>query len=89
MRSTARLWGEQSRPFIAVCYGATVTLLALSGWLEGLSWPFFVALGLPAALLARQVIRLDIHDPGLCLRLFKANRDVGLAIGLAILLGRL
>jgi 4-hydroxybenzoate polyprenyltransferase len=44
---------------------------------------------LPAGLLAWQVVRLDIHDPGLCLRLFKANREVGLAVGLALLAGRL
>jgi 4-hydroxybenzoate polyprenyltransferase len=89
MRSTARLWGESSRPFLAACYGATVALLALAGALAGLSWAYFAALVLPAALLARQVVRLDIHDPGLCLSLFKANRDVGLAVALAILLGRL
>lgn len=89
VRSTARLFGDRSRPFLAACYTATVALLALAGWLAGLSWLFFAALALPAGLLARQVVRLDIHDPGLCLRLFKANRDVGLAIGLAILLGRL
>jgi len=87
--STALLWGAQSRPFLAVCYGATVALLALAGGLAGLSWACFAALALPAALLARQVVRLDIDDPGLCLRLFKANREVGLAVALAILLGRL
>jgi 4-hydroxybenzoate polyprenyltransferase len=87
--STALLWGVNSRPFLAACYGATVALLALAGGLAGLSWPYFVALALPAALLARQVLRLDIHDPALCLGLFKANRDVGLAVALAILLGRL
>ena len=55
-------------------------------------WNFplvLMALKLPAALLARQIARLDIHDPALCLTLFHANREVGLAIGLAILLGRL
>jgi 4-hydroxybenzoate polyprenyltransferase len=33
------------------------------------------------------VIALDIDDPALCLRLFKANREAGLAIALAIALG--
>ncbi len=89
MLSTARLWGERTRPFLMVCYAATIMLLLLSGWLAGLSWPFFAVLLVPAALLARQVVMLDIHDPALCLRLFKANRDVGLTVGLAILLGRL
>ncbi len=88
VRSTARLWGEQSGPFLAACYGATVALLGLAGWLAGLSWLFFAVMVLPTGLLARQILRLDIHDSGLCLLLFKANRDVGLAIGLAILLGR-
>jgi 4-hydroxybenzoate polyprenyltransferase len=87
--STALLWGAHSRPFLAACYGATVALLALAGGLAGLSWAYFAALALPAALLGRQVLRLDIDDAGLCLRLFKANREVGLAVALAILLGRL
>ena len=42
-----------------------------------------------AALLAWQVRALDIHNPGLCLRLFRANREVGLAVGLALLIGRI
>jgi 4-hydroxybenzoate polyprenyltransferase len=66
-----------------------LALLALTGWLAGLPWWFYPALLLPAALLARQVVALDIHDPATCLRLFKANREVGLAVALAFLLGRL
>ncbi len=89
VRSTARLFGEQSRPFVLVCYAATVALLLLSGWLAGLTAWYFAAMLLPIVMLARQARALDIHDPALCLRLFHANRDVGLAVGLAILLGRL
>ena len=44
---------------------------------------------LPAWLLARQIRRLDIDDPALCLKLFHSNRETGFAIGLAVLLGRL
>ena len=89
IRSTALRFGERTRPFLTACYAVTVALLVLSGWLAGLSWWFLPALLLPAALLARQVVALDIRDPGLCLRLFKANREVGLAIALAFLIGRL
>lgn len=87
MKSTARLFGERTAPFLTACYAATVLLLALAGWLAGLAIWFYPALLLPAGLLARQVITLDIHDPAHCLTLFRANREVGLAVGLALLAG--
>ena len=55
-------------------------LAALGGW-------FYPTLALPALLLGRQVVMLDIHNPALCLRLFRANREAGLAIAVAILIG--
>ena len=89
VRSTARLFAEKTGPFLAVCYTLTLALLALAGWSGGMSVWFFAAMLLPAVLLARQITRLDVDDPGLCLALFQSNRNVGLAIGLAVLIGRL
>lgn len=89
IRSTALKFGAKTRPFLAACYAVALALLLLAGVLAGLSWWFIPAMLLPAALLARQVVRLDIRDPALCLSLFKANRDVGLAVALAFLIGRL
>jgi 4-hydroxybenzoate polyprenyltransferase len=85
--STALLFGERTRPFLAACYAGCLAMLVLAGWLRGLGVWFYPALALPAALLARQVVRLDIHDPRLCLRLFRANRETGLAVALALALG--
>ncbi len=87
VRSTARLFAENSRPFLMVCYAAAIACIAFAGWLAGLSLVFFAMLLLPAVLLGRQVAMLDIDDPARCLQLFRANREVGLAVGLAILLG--
>ena len=46
-------------------------------------------LALPAILLVRQVVVLDPGSPTLCLRLFRANRDVGLSVVAALALARL
>jgi 4-hydroxybenzoate polyprenyltransferase len=89
VRSTARLLGTQTRPFLALVYAGAVVALAGAGWLAGLAPGFYAALLLPAALLARQVLVLDIHDPAGCLALFRANREVGLAVALSLLIGRL
>jgi 4-hydroxybenzoate polyprenyltransferase len=62
-------------------------LFGLAGWSSGLGVWFVVALALPAGLLARQVVSLDIHNPARCLKLFRANREVGLAFALALLVG--
>jgi 4-hydroxybenzoate polyprenyltransferase len=83
------LFGERTRPFLAACYCATVTLFGLAGWSSGLGWWFVVALLLPAGLLARQVAALDINDPARCLTLFRANREVGLAFALSLMVGTL
>ena len=89
IRSSALRLGDKTRPFLVLCYGLAMGLLALAGWLAGLVPWYLLGLAVPGAMLARQVIQLDIADPALCLRLFKANRDVGLAIAAAFLLGRL
>ena len=87
VRSTARLFAAHTRPFLAACYATAVGLLVLAGALAGLGPWFYPALLLPAAVLAWQVWTLDIDDPAGCLRRFKANREAGLLIGLAFLLG--
>ncbi len=86
--STALLLGPRTRPFLALCYAAMLALLILAGLLARLSPWFLAGLSLPALLLARQVILLDIDHPARCLALFKANREVGLALAFALLLGR-
>jgi 4-hydroxybenzoate polyprenyltransferase len=87
VKSTARLLGNRTARFLAGCYSGVILLLALAGWLAGLGGWFGPALALPAVLLGRQVVALDIDDPALCLRLFKANREAGLAVAAAILVG--
>ena len=89
VRSTARRLAGRTRPFLAACYGATLVLLGLAGWLAGLSGWFAAGLLVPAGLLGWQVATLDIDDPDGCLRRFQRNREAGLAVAAAIALGAL
>ena len=89
VRSTARLFAHSSRPFLSVCFALTVGFLVAGGMLAGLSAWFLLVVIVPAALLGRQVLTLDVNDPALCLALFKSNKWVGLAVALALVAGRL
>ena len=89
VKSTSRLFATRPRRFVAACYAAALAALALAGHLTRLGPLFWVALPLPALLLGLQVRALDARSPATCLRLFRANREVGLAVALALLAGRL
>ena len=80
IKSTALLFGENSRLILAVFFAAAVTLIGLAGWSAGGSGFFALGLAGFAAHLFWQVWRLDIADPALCLRLFRSNRDAGLIL---------
>ncbi|MBP0443451.1 4-hydroxybenzoate octaprenyltransferase [Roseomonas sp. SSH11] len=89
IRSSALTLGERTRPFLGGAFALCILLLALAGWMAGLNPAFLAGLLLPAAHFSWQVHRLDIHAPGLCLRIFRSNRDAGLLVALAFLMGRL
>lgn len=80
IKSTAILFGERTKPMLAAFFAAAVVLIAIAGWLAGGGWIFALGLMVFAAHLAWQTWRLDVSDPGLCLRLFKSNRDAGLIL---------
>ncbi|MDA0785910.1 MAG: 4-hydroxybenzoate octaprenyltransferase [Proteobacteria bacterium] len=88
IKSTARLLGANSRPWIAGFYIVTIALLAVTGWMEALTWPFWVGLAFGAAHLAWQTRTIDFDDAKDCLAKFRANRDFGLIIFAAAIAGR-
>ncbi|HEX7388679.1 MAG TPA: 4-hydroxybenzoate octaprenyltransferase [Acidiphilium sp.] len=88
IKSTALKFGAGTRRFLMVCYAGTILLLLAAFALAGLGWIGMAALILPAALLIWQIVTIDIDAPAKCLALFKLNREVGLLVALAILLGR-
>ncbi|NNE85551.1 MAG: 4-hydroxybenzoate octaprenyltransferase [Alphaproteobacteria bacterium] len=88
IKSTARLFGDRSRPWIAGFFAVALALLALTGWAVGLSWPFYVGLALAAAHGVWQTASADFDDPKNCLARFKSNRDFGLIVLAAIIAGQ-
>jgi len=89
VKSTALLLGGKTRPWIAFFLTVTILLLALTGWLAQLAWPYYAGLALAAAHLAWQVTRVDFDNPRDCLKKFKSNRDFGLLLLAGILAARL
>jgi 4-hydroxybenzoate polyprenyltransferase len=80
IKSTARLFGARTHQALLVFYGLAVVLIGLALTLAGALVPAWIGLAVFAAHLVRQIARLDISDPGLCLRIFKSNRDAGLLL---------
>jgi len=86
IKSTALLFGERTQPMLAAFYAAAVLLIGAAGLMAGGELIFVLGAIAFAVHLGWQVVRLDINDPALCLRLFKSNRDAGLILFAAMLL---
>jgi 4-hydroxybenzoate polyprenyltransferase len=86
IKSTALLFGDRTKPMLALFFIAAVVLIGIAGYLVGAGLIFWLALVAFAGHLAWQIRRLDIADPDLCLTLFKSNRDAGLILFVGLLL---
>jgi 4-hydroxybenzoate polyprenyltransferase len=80
IKSTARLFGSQTRPMLGLFFCLAVVLIGLAGRLAGAAALFAIGLAGFALHLGWQIASLDIADPQHCLRLFKSNRDAGLIL---------
>ncbi len=89
VKSSARRLGAATRPWLFAFYGASLALLALSGALVDLAWPFYLGLAAAGAQLAWQAAAVDIDDAADCLAKFKSNGLFGAMIFAAIVAGQL
>ena len=86
IKSTALLFGPRTKPMLALFYGLAVILIGAAGIAAGAGLVFALGLVGFAAHLAWQIARLDVADPGLCLAVFKSDRDAGLILFAGLLL---
>ena len=89
VKSTARLFGNNSRSWLWRFIVATLLLMTLAVVLALQGRPNLLALGLSLLgiwafgwHMTMQMLRLQIDDPASCLRAFRANRDAGLLVAL-------
>ena len=80
IKSTALLFGERTKPMLALFYAIAVVLIGAAGVTAGAGVIFGFGLFAFAAHLVWQVVRLDISDPDRCLAIFKSDRDAGLIL---------
>jgi 4-hydroxybenzoate polyprenyltransferase len=89
VKSTALRLGRRTKSYLWIFYGVSLLLLILAGLSGGLGfgfWPLLIPVG---AHLAYQIVMLDIDDPDSCLKLFRANREAGGLVFLALFAGAL
>lgn len=85
LKSTAILFGQSTQQMLVAFYTLAVVLIGIAGTMAGGSLIFFGGLAAFAVHLGWQIVRIDIDDAALCLRLFKSNRDAGLILFAAML----
>jgi len=85
VKSTARLFGNESRKWIQGFYAIAFTLILAAGFTEHTGWAFAFVMLLAGAHLVWQVKILDAGNPDNCLRIFRSNRETGALIALAFL----
>ena len=89
VKSTALRFGKRTREWVAGFYALAVLLAGIAMVSAGIGWAGLLCLSLYAAHLLWQVRILDPDNGSLCLRLFRANREAGLLLAGAILVGGL
>ncbi|NVK34444.1 MAG: 4-hydroxybenzoate octaprenyltransferase [Rhodobacteraceae bacterium] len=86
VKSTARLFGEWSKPAIFLLYLGATVLFGLSASVVDAGPAAFVGLAAGLGHLLWQILVLDIDDGDQCLKLFRSNRTYGwfVFIGLCV-----
>ncbi len=88
VKSTALLFRDNSRPWIAGFYAMATALLIAAGLANSAGPVFFAGVALAAAHLAWQTTTVNINDAKDCLAKFKSNRQFGLILFAAFALDR-
>ena len=85
IKTSAITFGRHDLTAIAFCYAATLGLLAWTGWSRGIGWPFYLGLGMAAAIAIYHLRLIRTREPRACFRAFLHNVWFGAAVFAGIL----
>jgi 4-hydroxybenzoate polyprenyltransferase len=88
IKSTALLFGADTKRYVAGFYALALVVMALGGWVAHLGAGFYILLLVAAAFSAMQLSIWQLDDPENCLQRFRRSRDFGLIILAAIIIGK-
>ena len=87
VKSAALRLGDATPQWMVFFYLMAFLLIGAAGWQAGLSLYFYPAFGVASLHLVWQVVTLDINNPKNCLERFSSNRDYGLMVFVAFVIG--
>ncbi|KAI9911167.1 hypothetical protein PsorP6_009444 [Peronosclerospora sorghi] len=87
VRSTALLFGDQTKPMLNIFAVAIIASIGSAGYLATLEWPFFLGLTASAAHLAWQVNTAKLDDPLNLQVRFASNKWFGALVFASIVAG--
>lgn len=85
IKTSAITFGRHDLTAIAFCYAATLGVLAWTGWSRGIGWPFYLGLGVAAAIAIYHLRLIRTREPRACFRAFLHNVWFGAAVFAGIL----
>ena len=80
VKSTALQFGENTRGWLIGFFVLALVSIDAALWLAGASFIAHMGVALSAIHTAWQIMRFEMNNSALCLRLFKSNREFGLII---------
>lgn len=87
VKSTALLFGDQTKPWLTGFSVVMLSSLALAGMNSDQTWPYYLGLGSVASHLAWQIKTVDLSNSADCLSKFKSNKWLGLILFTGVVAG--
>jgi 4-hydroxybenzoate polyprenyl transferase len=90
VKSTSIKFKNNPKKILFSCYLITILSLIFLGFIMNFNFIYFLFLIIPFVhLFFFQLIKLNVKNPNLCLKIFKSNNLLGLIIFLNLLVGKL